>query len=298
MKLCRFSVGTVSGALGVVENDLVFDISEVYQELKTQAYPLPQHDLFIEQLPRLLTDDARSPIRAALARAKTKAPGVPISQVSLLPPIANPSKVIGAPINYQAHIDESKADKAIEHGRNITTIGDWGMFLKATTSMIGVSEPIRLSFTDRRNDHEIELGVVIGKTGRNIRRADAMEHVAGYMSCLDMTLRGTEFQCFRKSIDTYSVSGPYFVTKDEIADPNNLDLWLTVNGQPRQRSNTSRMVFDVQRLIEFTSSFYTLYPGDIIMTGTPEGVGPVVAGDQIHCGVQGVGEFKIQVVAA
>jgi 2,4-didehydro-3-deoxy-L-rhamnonate hydrolase len=282
--------------LGVVENDVVYDISSVYGELKPQSYPLPQFDLFVAELPRLLGSDDSSPIRTALATAKSSSPGIPVAQVRFLPPIANPSKVIGAPINYLAHIAESKADKGIEHGRNITTIADWGMFLKANTSMIGVSDAIRLSFTNRRNDHEIELGVVIGKSGRNISRDHAMSYVAGYMTCLDMTLRGTEFQCFRKSIDTYSVSGPYFVTKDEIADPNNLDLWLTVNGQPRQRSNTQRMVFDVQRLIEFASSFYTLYPGDIIMTGTPEGVGPVVAGDEIQCGVQGVGEFTISVI--
>jgi 2,4-didehydro-3-deoxy-L-rhamnonate hydrolase len=297
MKLCRFNSGTLRAALGVVENDVVYDISSVYGELKPQNYPLPQYDLFIAELPRLLGDNATSPIRAALAKAKASSQGIALAQVTFLPPIANPSKVIGAPINYQAHIVESKADKGIEHGRNITTIGDWGMFLKANTSMIGVSDAIRLSFTDRRNDHEIELGVVIGKSGRNIARADTMDYVSGYMTCLDMTLRGPEFQCFRKSIDTYSVSGPYFVTKDEISDPNNLDLWLTVNGQPRQRSNTQRMVFDVQRLIEFASSFYTLHPGDIIMTGTPEGVGPVVAGDEIECGVQGVGEFKIKVIA-
>jgi 2,4-didehydro-3-deoxy-L-rhamnonate hydrolase len=297
MKLCRFNFGTLKGALGVVENDVVYNISSVYGELKPQSYPLPQYDLFIAELPRLLGTDDNAPIQAALSKAKASSQGTPVTQVTFLPPIANPSKVIGAPINYLAHIAESKADKGIEHGRNITTIADWGMFLKANTSMIGVSDAIRLSFTDRRNDHEIELGVVIGKSGRNISRDHAMNYVAGYMTCLDMTLRGTEFQCFRKSIDTYSVSGPYFVTKDEIADPNNLDLWLTVNGQPRQSSNTQRMVFDVQRLIEFASSFYTLHPGDIIMTGTPEGVGPVVAGDQIHCGVQGVGEFKISVTA-
>jgi 2-keto-4-pentenoate hydratase/2-oxohepta-3-ene-1,7-dioic acid hydratase in catechol pathway len=297
MKLCRFNAGTLRAALGVVEHDVVYDISSAYGELRPQSYPLPQHDLFIAELPRLLGVDDSSPIRAALAKAKALSLGISLAQVTFLPPIANPSKIIGAPINYQAHIAESKADKGIEQGRNITTIGDWGMFLKANTSMIGVSDAIRLSFTDRRNDHEIELGVVIGKSGRNISRASAMDYVSGYMTCLDMTLRGTEFQCFRKSIDTYSVSGPYFVTKDEIADPNNLDLWLTVNGQPRQRSNTQRMVFDVQRLIEFASSFYTLHPGDIIMTGTPEGVGPVVAGDEIHCGVQDVGEFKINVVA-
>jgi 2,4-didehydro-3-deoxy-L-rhamnonate hydrolase len=297
MKLCRFNFGTLSSALGVVENDVVYDISSVYGELKSQSYPLPQYDLFIAELPRLLGSDDTSPIRVALAKAKTTSQGIPVRNVRFLPPIANPSKVIGAPINYQAHIVESKADKGIEHSHNITTIGDWGLFLKANTSMIGVSEAIRLSFTDRRNDHEIELGVVISKSGRNIARADAMDYVSGYMTCLDMTLRGPEFQCFRKSIDTYSVSGPYFVTKDEVADPNNLDLWLTVNGQPRQRSNTQRMVFDVQRLIEFASSFYTLNPGDIIMTGTPEGVGPVVVGDEIECGVQGVGEFKIKVIA-
>jgi 2,4-didehydro-3-deoxy-L-rhamnonate hydrolase len=297
MKLCRFNYATLRGALGVVENDLVFDISSVYKYLPPQSYPLPQYDLFIAELPRLMGTDGTSPIRVALAQAKASSGGFALKDVTFLAPIANPSKVIGAPINYVAHITESKADKAIEHGRIITTIGDWGMFLKANTSMIGVSEAIRLSFTERRNDHEIELGVVIGKAGRNILRADAMDYVAGYMTCLDMTLRGTEFQCFRKSIDTYSVSGPYFVTKDEISDPNNLDLWLTVNGQPRQRSNTKHMVFDVQRLIEFASSFYTLHPGDIIMTGTPEGVGPVVAGDEIHCAVLGVGEFKIGVVA-
>jgi 2,4-didehydro-3-deoxy-L-rhamnonate hydrolase len=297
MKFCRFNSGKLSAALGVVQNDVVYDISSVYGGLKPQSYPLPQYDLFVAALPRLIGSNITSPIQSALAKAKSTSQGIPVAQVTFLPPIANPSKVIGAPINYQAHIIESKADKGIEHGRNITTIGDWGMFLKANTSMIGVSDAIRLSFTDRRNDHEIELGVVIGKSGRNISRSDAMDYVAGYMTCLDMTLRGPEFQCFRKSIDTYSVSGPYFVTKDEIADPNNLDLWLTVNGQPRQRSNTQRMVFDVQRLIEFASSFYTLHPGDIIMTGTPEGVGPVVAGDQIQCGVQGVGEFSISVVA-
>jgi 2-keto-4-pentenoate hydratase/2-oxohepta-3-ene-1,7-dioic acid hydratase in catechol pathway len=297
MKLCRFNSGALRDALGVVEGDIVYDVSSVYGELKPQNYPLPQYDLFIAELPRLMGSDDTSPIRAALAKAKVSSQGIAVAQVAFLPPIANPSKVIGAPINYLAHIAESKADKGIEHGRNITTIADWGMFLKANTSMIGVSDAIRLSFTDRRNDHEIELGVVIGKSGRNISRDHAMNYVAGYMTCLDMTLRGTEFQCFRKSIDTYSVSGPYFVTKDEIADPNNLDLWLTVNGQPRQSSNTKRMVFDVQRLIEFASSFYTLNPGDIIMTGTPEGVGPVVAGDEIQCGVQGVGEFKISVVA-
>jgi 2-keto-4-pentenoate hydratase/2-oxohepta-3-ene-1,7-dioic acid hydratase in catechol pathway len=288
MKLCRYN----QSSLGVVEDSLIYDVSEVLLLLPPQSYPLPRHDLFIAALPDLLR--AISPV---LERQKKAAKGIALASVQLLSPIANSSKIIGAPINYNAHIEESIKDPGIAHGRNVTSISDWGLFLKSTTSLIGVSEPIRLSFPDRRNDHEIELGVVIGKTGRHISRVDALDYVAGYTTCLDMTLRGKEFQCFRKSIDTYSVAGPFFVTKDEIANPNALDLWLTVNGEARQKSNTRHMVFDVERLIEYASSFYTLYPGDIIMTGTPEGVGPVVPGDRIACGVEGVGEFTISVIA-
>jgi len=108
-------------------------------------------------------------------------------------------------------------------------------------------------------------------------------------------LRGPEFQCFRKSIDSYSVIGPWLVTADEVADPNALGLWLNVNGESRQKSNTSFLVYDIARLIEFASSFYTLMPGDIIMSGTPEGVGPVKPGDLIEAGVESVGQFSIRV---
>jgi 2-keto-4-pentenoate hydratase/2-oxohepta-3-ene-1,7-dioic acid hydratase in catechol pathway len=125
-----------------------------------------------------------------------------------------------------------------------------------------------------------------------------MAHVAGYTVALDMTLRGTEFQCFRKSIDSYSVLGPWMVTADEIADPNQLDLWIKVNGQMRQQSNTRHLVYDVARLIEFASSFYTLEPGDVIMTGTPEGVGPVLPGDILEAGIEQVGGFTIRIAPA
>ena len=119
--------------------------------------------------------------------------------------------------------------------------------------------------------------------------------IAGYTIALDMTLRGTEFQCFRKSIDSYSVLGPWMVTADEITDPNALDLWIKVNGEMRQQSNTRHLVYDVARLIEFASSFYTLEPGDVIMTGTPEGVGPVRPGDVLEAGIAQVGQFTIRI---
>jgi 2-keto-4-pentenoate hydratase/2-oxohepta-3-ene-1,7-dioic acid hydratase in catechol pathway len=124
-----------------------------------------------------------------------------------------------------------------------------------------------------------------------------MAHVAGYSLSLDMTLRGPEFQCFRKSIDSYAVLGPWLVTADEVPDPGQLDLWLHVNGQTRQQANTRDLIFDVPRLIEFASSFYTLQPGDVIMTGTPEGVGPVVPGDWMEAGVQGLGTLSMRVAS-
>jgi len=110
-----------------------------------------------------------------------------------------------------------------------------------------------------------------------------------------MTVRGPELQCFRKSIDTYSVLGPWLVTADEVGDPNHLDLSITVNGELRQSSNTQYLVYDVERLIEFGSSMYTLYPGDIIMTGTPAGVAALSPGDRIECGVDGIGTLKVTI---
>lgn len=284
MKICRFN----GGRLGVLHEGLVHDVTLVLDLLAPQRYPLPQKDLLIEAVAQL-----REPIMRAMLGAQRHAP----ETVSFDSPVANPGKIIGAPINYQDHIAESQADAGIAHGRKITSIGDWGLFLKAGSALIGPGQEIELRFEDRRNDHEVELGVVIGSVCRQVTRANAMAHVAGYAVALDMTVRGTEFQSFRKSIDTYAVLGPWMVTADEIANPDELDLWLSVNGQMRQQSNTRHMVYDVARLIEYASSFYTLQPGDVIMTGTPQGVGPVLPGDRIRAGVAQVGEFEIRIAS-
>ena len=122
-----------------------------------------------------------------------------------------------------------------------------------------------------------------------------MTTVWGYSIGLDMTVRRRALQCFRKSIDTYSALGPWIVSRDEIADPNRLDLSIRVNGEVRQASNTRYLVYDVQRLIEYASGMYTLYPGDIIMTGTPAGVGPVKPGDVLSAEIEAIGRFDIRV---
>jgi 2-keto-4-pentenoate hydratase/2-oxohepta-3-ene-1,7-dioic acid hydratase in catechol pathway len=287
MKICRYD----DDRLGIVEDDEVVDVTKALEAIPEQRWPLAQGDPLILHFGKVL---------AAAKKLAPKAKRKPLAKVKLLAPVANPGKIIAAPINYNDHIAESIKDPGIAHGRtNIQKgIGDWGLFLKAGSSLIGFGEEIRLRWPERRNDHEVELALVIGKQGNKIPRQRALEHVCAYAIGLDMTVRGPELQCFRKSIDTYSVLGPWLVTADEVGDPNHLDLSITVNGETRQSSNTRYLVYDVERLIEFGSSMYTLHPGDIIMTGTPAGVSPVKPGDTLHAYVEGVGEGDIRIAPA
>ena len=285
MKICRFD----SDRVGIVRDDKVYDVTEVTSLLPNLRWPVPRGDQFISNLGKL---------RPEMEKLAAKAPPIPLSDVKLLSPIANPGKIIGAPINYNDHIAEAKSDQTIAHGRELKTIGETGMLLKATSSLVGPSEGVAQRFVDRRNDHEVELALVIGKQGTNIPKARAFEYIAGYAIGLDMTVRGPELACFRKSIDTYSVLGPWMVTADEIPDPGNLALKLSVNGQVKQNSNTRYLVFDVPRLIEFTTSFYSIYPGDVIMTGTPAGVSPIKPGDVMDVEIERVGRMQVRIRAA
>jgi len=286
MKICRYD----NNRLGIVEGDEVLDVSKALAVIPRQGWPIPQGDPLILNFKRVL---------AAAKKLAPRAKRRPLAKVRLRAPVPNPGKIIGAPINYSDHIAESIRDPGIAHGRtNIQKgIGEWGLFLKANSSLIGFGEEIKLRWPERRNDHEVELALVIGKRGNKIPKEKALEYVCAYSIGLDMTVRGPELQCFRKSIDTYSVLGPWLVTADEIADPNKLDLSIKVNGEVKQNSNTKYLVYNVERLIEFGSAMYTLYPGDIIMTGTPAGVGPVKPGDSLRAYVQGVGEAEIRIAS-
>jgi len=283
VRLCRFD----NNRLGIVEGGEVLDVTKALSVIPEQRWPIAQGDPLIANLKRVI---------AAAKKLAPKAKKRPIAKVRLLSPVPNPSKIIGAPINYDDHIAESIKDPGIAQGRtNIQRgIGEWGLFLKANSSLIGFGEQIRLRWPDRRNDHEVELALVIGRRGSRIPKEKALEYVCAYSIGLDMTVRGPELQCFRKSIDTYSV----LATADEIADTNNLDLSIRVNGEVKQDSNTKYLVYNVERLIEFGSAMYTLHPGDVIMTGTPAGVSPVKPGDTLHAYVQGVGEGDIRIAPA
>jgi 2,4-diketo-3-deoxy-L-fuconate hydrolase len=286
MKLCFFN----DNRFGVVDGDAVKDVTAVLDRLPALRPPLPRFDMVIAALPGLLPA-----IRDAAASA---GPGQPVSGTRFLPPVANPGKVVAAPVNYLAHHEEAIADPVTFSRAHVNRIQESGLFLKATSSIVGTAAGVALRFPERRNDHEIELVVVIGAGGSAIAEADALGHVAGYTLGLDMTLRGAEERSFRKSIDSYTVLGPWLVTADEFGDPADVRISLAVNGQQRQSARTKDLILSVPALIAFASSFYTLHPGDLLMTGTPEGVGPVVPGDVLTAFVERVGTVDIAVRAA
>jgi len=287
MKICRFD----DNRLGLVSADgqSVADVTKITDDLPAVRWPRLPADPFFARLPEL---------RAGIEALARSASWMPIERVALRSPVVGPSKLIAAPVNYRAHIDEANADKGINFGATVKSIEAYGMFLKASSSIVGPSDGVKLPPLDRRVDHEVELVAVIGREGHRIPRDRALEHVAAYSIGLDMTVRGPEDRSWRKSFDTFAVIGPWLVTADKIPDPGHLDLRLTVNGTPRQSANTSALIFDVPRLVEYASSTYTLYPGDVIMTGTPEGVGPVAAGDILECFIESIGTMRVAIHSA
>jgi len=282
MKICRFD----DNCLGLVEGDEVRDVTAALQVLPSQRYPLPTFDPLMANLPRVIEE---------IRRIGPSAPILPLAGRRLLAPVANPGKVMAAPVNYRKHLDEARGDASIHFDNRIREIQQIGLFLKANGSVVGASHGVEIQHPDRRNDHEAEVVLVIGKPGRNIPRERAWDHIAAYTGGLDMTVRGSQERSMRKSIDSYTVVGPWMVTADELRNPQELDFSLTVNDQPRQRASTRDLVLDIPTLIATASSYYTLHPGDLLFTGTPEGVGPVVDGDVIEVEFGGIGRMRVDV---
>jgi len=287
MKLCRYD----EDRLGVVVGNMVHDVTAAQDEIRKGARYDMKGDAVIAALPAW---------RKRIEEIAATAPGKPLAGVKLLSPVARPSKTMAAPTNYKKHIEEMRARTDIPREalqRQPPDIGKAGIFLKSNSSIVGPSEGIPIRFLDRTNEHEIELVAVIGKQGTNIPKDKAKDYIAGYTLGLDMTCRGGEDRSFRKSIDGYSVLGPWFVTADEIANPDDLKITLTNNGVLKQTADTKDLIYDIGRLIEFASSFYTLYPGDVYYTGTPQGVAAVKPGDVLRGSCDAIGAFEIAVRA-
>ena len=285
MKICRYD----DNRFGIVRDDVVYDVTSVVEaELPAYRYPLPIGDQLIANL---------EPMRPKLEQAADSADGKPIADVEFRSPVANPTKIIGVPQNYEDHAQEAAADTGISQGLPRRKMEDQGLFLKANSALIGPSDGVAVRFSDRRTDHEAELGVIIGREGSDISYDDALSYVAGYAIAMDMVVRGKEDRSFRKSVDTYAVLGPWLVTADEIADPGQLDFVLTIDNEIRQQNNTRNLVLDLQGQIAWASKFYTLHPGDIIMSGTCAGVGPVKPGDVMHLEFEQIGAMDVPVRA-
>ena len=282
MRLCRFG----GNRLGLVEGDQLRDVTAALDSLPAVRYPLPPYDLLIENLPKL---------RGAIAAAAKSAPTLALTACDLLSPVANPGKLVAAPVNYKKHLEEARADAEIHHQNQVAEIQRVGLFLKATSSVVGPSQGIAIRHPDRRTDHEIELAVVIGSRADRVTHERALDHVAGYCISFDITVRGPEERSLRKSIDSYTVLGPWLVTADAVSDPSSLDLKLSVNGEVRQQANTRDLIIGIADLIVFASSFYTLMPGDVILTGTPEGVGPIKPGDVLDASISQIGSMQVKV---
>lgn len=214
-------------------------------------------------------------------------------------PYSGVRKFIAIGLNYRDHAAES----------NLPIPSEPVVFMKATSSITGPNDDVMLPKDSVKTDWEVELGIVIGTTARYVPEEQALEHVAGYCIVHDVSER--EFQLERggtwdkgKGCDTFGPFGPYLVTRDEVPDPQNLEMWLTVNGERKQSGNTRTMIFTAAHLVSYVSRFLTLEPGDLITTGTPPGVGMgqkptpqfLKAGDVVELGIEGLGSQKQRIV--
>ncbi len=238
---------------------------------------------------------------AGIAKVRAADPArLPIVQGARLGPcVAGTGKFICIGLNYSDHAAETGA----------TVPPEPIIFMKATSAICGPNDPIIIPRTSEKTDWEVELAVIIGKKAKYVSEAEAMDYVAGYAVTNDVSERA--FQTERsgqwtkgKSCDNFGQIGPYLVTRDEVADPQNLAMWLTVNGTKMQNGSTKTMVYGVKYLVSYLSQFMTLHPGDVISTGTPPGVGLgmkppkyLKAGDVVELGIEGLGQQRQDVIA-
>lgn len=282
MKLVTFRTDQ-EPRLGAVADGQVVDLAAVSEG------KLPADMLSFLQMEEEGLEIARATAEEAVADGLT----LPLDSVQILAPILNPSKIIAIGLNYMDHCRE----------QNIEPPKLPIIFTKFTTSIIGPAEAVQWDpELTQQVDFEVELAVVIGRTARNVSEAEALDYVAGYTICNDVSARDLQLgdkQWIRgKSLDTFCPLGPYLVTKDEIPDPHQLAIRCLVNGQVLQDSTTAEMIFRIPYLIEFSSRAFTLLPGDVLITGTPDGVGlfrsPQIFlkdGDVMTAEVEGLGQL-------
>ena len=282
MKLISYPGDNGQTHLGVVQQDQVINLH------LASSGKLPDDMLqFLH-----LGDSAMEMARALVAEHPA---GIALDSVKLLAPIVNPQKVVAIGLNYMDHVREA--------GFAVPEFAT--MFCKYSSSIVGSGDAIRWSQElTQQVDYEAELALVIGKTARKVAAADAYDYIAGYLNCNDVTARDLQFrpgdQWLRgKCLDSFCPLGPWLVSADEIPDPHDLSIQCRVNGQVLQDSNTSQIIHRIPQLIEYLSEAFTLQPGDVIITGTPHGVGAfrkpplwLTDGDIVEVEVEGLGVLR------
>jgi 2-keto-4-pentenoate hydratase/2-oxohepta-3-ene-1,7-dioic acid hydratase in catechol pathway len=287
--------------LGVMDGDLVVDVARL---ARRAGHELPATMLaFIDLGPCGLAD-----LAAVIEPHRGRFPAgtaLPLANVRLLAPIPRPRKnIFGIGLNYVEHVEESS--RTLDTARDLPK--QPVIFSKPPTSVIGPDEAIAHNRNiTRQLDWEVELAVIMGRVARRVTEAEALSCVFGYSVLIDISARDNRRAgqwIYSKGQDTYAPFGPCIVTADEIPDPHALGLWLTVNGETKQKSNTRHMLFKIPTLIADISAAMTLEPGDIIATGTPEGVGAgrtpqewLWPGDVVEAGVESIGRIRHPVVA-
>lgn len=284
MKIASFN----NYRVGLVEGDVVFDV--------TPALPPALDAIPSQRINWLVANWLQA--QDAVRLGRQTAQRLKLSDCHLLAANPAPPHVFAAPANYQKHLGELGDRVVTKQGR---TAREQGFFLKAPGSVVGSGGAIFLpKGSTRRFDHEAELAVIIGKGGRDISRERALEHVFGYACLIDATMRiepeGTaEERSMRKSFEGFTPLGPWIVTADEVANPQQLRNRLWVNDELRQDASTKDMIVGIAELIELISSVLPIAPGDVIATGTPEGVGPFAPGDTLRIEIEHVGTLSIAV---
>ena len=266
-------------------DDKVVDITGLVPELPDEFKPMRM----------LLLIERWDALRPEAERMAATGGGAALDSVRLLAPVPAPRKVYAQPVNYKAHSEEMQ--NSPWGGTAPQVASDQGMFLKASSAVSGPNDPIQLPYADRVIHHESELVMVIGKGGGQIPVDEALDHVFGYTCGLDITVRGPEDRSKRKSFDTFAPIGSCIVTADEVADPQGLEINLWVNEELRQHAFTKDMIVDCKNQIANMSWVARMEPGDLVFTGTPEGVGPVTPGDLVTINISEVGELSARAQA-
>ena len=282
MKLIRFGEKNKEKPGIQLDDDHRIDISSFINDYDENFY----YKIGIEKL------------RNWLNKNKEKCPIID-NNIRIGPPISRPSKIVCVGLNYAKHAAESGMDIPNEPV----------LFFKSSSAITGPYDPIIIPKNSSKTDWEVELAIVIGKRASYVSKEDALNYIAGYVLHNDVSER--EFQIERsgqwvkgKSCDSFAPIGPFIATADEIENPNNLNLWLKVNGEEMQNSNTSDFIFNIEEVVSYVSQFMTLIPGDIISTGTPFGVGLglnppkyLKEGDIVELGIEGLGISKQTCIA-